>query len=247
MLDINLFREGAHRVWGRLVGKAMHHSRCRHSLQLQPGLRSVCSIGSRCWQHAAGPQRQCTPAPLPPPAPAACRLPPLPARRPLRPPRSPALPHARRPPADKGGNPEVVRESQRRRYADVGLVDKVLELDAKWREGERRTCSARAPAAMIVGAATVAPPEGAAAAAECRSAGGQASSWQPCAAAAVAGSPMSPCLAPWTLQLWSESEVPPAPTASGGGRLRMPSSYTVCADAPQPAARWTRSTWTSTS
>jgi seryl-tRNA synthetase len=30
----------------------------------------------------------------------------------------------------------VVRESQRRRYKDVGLVDRVLELDAQWREGE---------------------------------------------------------------------------------------------------------------
>ncbi|PRW57840.1 serine--tRNA ligase [Chlorella sorokiniana] len=35
---------------------------------------------------------------------------------------------------ERGGNPELVRESQRRRYADVSLVDKVLELDAKWRE-----------------------------------------------------------------------------------------------------------------
>ena len=30
----------------------------------------------------------------------------------------------------------MVRESQRRRYKDVGLVDRVLELDAQWREGE---------------------------------------------------------------------------------------------------------------
>jgi hypothetical protein len=37
--------------------------------------------------------------------------------------------------AERGGNPDVVRESQRRRYADVSLVDKVLELDLKWREG----------------------------------------------------------------------------------------------------------------
>lgn len=35
---------------------------------------------------------------------------------------------------ERGGNPELVRESQRRRYKDVGLVDRVLELDAKWRE-----------------------------------------------------------------------------------------------------------------
>ncbi|KAK3284060.1 hypothetical protein CYMTET_8269 [Cymbomonas tetramitiformis] len=34
--------------------------------------------------------------------------------------------------ADKGGDPEKIRESQRRRYADVDLVDKVIELDAKW-------------------------------------------------------------------------------------------------------------------
>lgn len=35
--------------------------------------------------------------------------------------------------ADKGGDPEIVRESQRRRFADVSLVDKVLEADSKWR------------------------------------------------------------------------------------------------------------------
>ncbi len=37
--------------------------------------------------------------------------------------------------AEKGGDPEAIRESQRRRFADVGLVDKVLELDAEWRTG----------------------------------------------------------------------------------------------------------------
>lgn len=35
---------------------------------------------------------------------------------------------------DRGGNPELVRESQRRRFKDVGLVDQVLELDAEWRK-----------------------------------------------------------------------------------------------------------------
>jgi len=35
---------------------------------------------------------------------------------------------------DKGGDPEIIRESQRRRYADVGLVDKVCELDDQWRK-----------------------------------------------------------------------------------------------------------------
>ena len=35
---------------------------------------------------------------------------------------------------DQGGNPDLVRESQRRRYADVGLVDKVIEYDEEWRQ-----------------------------------------------------------------------------------------------------------------
>lgn len=35
--------------------------------------------------------------------------------------------------ADKGGDPELVRESQRRRFADVSLVDQVIALDAEWR------------------------------------------------------------------------------------------------------------------
>ncbi|GFR40484.1 hypothetical protein Agub_g1051 [Astrephomene gubernaculifera] len=35
---------------------------------------------------------------------------------------------------EKGGDPEVVRESQRRRFADVTLVDKVIELDSEWRQ-----------------------------------------------------------------------------------------------------------------
>lgn len=34
---------------------------------------------------------------------------------------------------EKGGDPERIRESQRRRYADVTLVDKVVEFDKKWR------------------------------------------------------------------------------------------------------------------
>lgn len=34
---------------------------------------------------------------------------------------------------DRGGNPNRVRESQRRRFKDVDLVDKVLEWDKKWR------------------------------------------------------------------------------------------------------------------
>ncbi|VDN32451.1 unnamed protein product [Cylicostephanus goldi] len=35
---------------------------------------------------------------------------------------------------EKGGNPEIIRESQRNRYKDPGLVDKVIELDQAWRK-----------------------------------------------------------------------------------------------------------------
>ncbi|CAL5224747.1 g7480 [Coccomyxa viridis] len=34
----------------------------------------------------------------------------------------------------KGGNPELIRESQRRRYADPAVVDKVIALDNAWRD-----------------------------------------------------------------------------------------------------------------
>ncbi|KAL9670135.1 hypothetical protein QQ045_007686 [Rhodiola kirilowii] len=37
---------------------------------------------------------------------------------------------------DKGGNPEAIRESQRRRYADVTLVDEVIKLDDEWRKAQ---------------------------------------------------------------------------------------------------------------
>lgn len=36
--------------------------------------------------------------------------------------------------ADKGGNPDKIREIQKKRYKDVGLVDKVVELDTTWRQ-----------------------------------------------------------------------------------------------------------------
>ncbi|VDO97608.1 unnamed protein product [Soboliphyme baturini] len=35
---------------------------------------------------------------------------------------------------DKGGNPDVIRESQRKRFKDVTLVDKVVDADAEWRK-----------------------------------------------------------------------------------------------------------------
>ena len=31
-------------------------------------------------------------------------------------------------------NPDLIRESQRRRYKDIGLVDKVIEFDNEWRK-----------------------------------------------------------------------------------------------------------------
>jgi seryl-tRNA synthetase len=36
---------------------------------------------------------------------------------------------------DRGGNPELVRESQRKRNASVELVDEVMVLDAEARAG----------------------------------------------------------------------------------------------------------------
>lgn len=35
---------------------------------------------------------------------------------------------------DKGGNPELIRESQRRRFADVAIVDEIIKLDQEWRK-----------------------------------------------------------------------------------------------------------------
>jgi len=36
-----------------------------------------------------------------------------------------------------GGDPGLVRESQRRRYASVDVVDEIIEVDKHWREGAR--------------------------------------------------------------------------------------------------------------
>ncbi|EDO47000.1 predicted protein [Nematostella vectensis] len=36
--------------------------------------------------------------------------------------------------ADKGGNPDKIRENQSKRYSDVTLVDKVVEADTQWRK-----------------------------------------------------------------------------------------------------------------
>ena len=34
---------------------------------------------------------------------------------------------------EKGGNPEKIKENQKRRFCDETMVDKVVELDNKWR------------------------------------------------------------------------------------------------------------------
>ena len=36
---------------------------------------------------------------------------------------------------DKGGNPELIRESQRRRYQPVEAVDEIIDLDNEWKKG----------------------------------------------------------------------------------------------------------------
>lgn len=36
---------------------------------------------------------------------------------------------------DRGGDPEKVRENQRKRFKDPAMVDKILETDAQWRKG----------------------------------------------------------------------------------------------------------------
>lgn len=35
---------------------------------------------------------------------------------------------------DKGGDPELVRETQRKRFKDVTLVDKLISADTEWRK-----------------------------------------------------------------------------------------------------------------
>ena len=39
--------------------------------------------------------------------------------------------------AEKGGDPERIRESQRKRYKDESHVDEVIRLDVEWRNGMR--------------------------------------------------------------------------------------------------------------
>lgn len=36
---------------------------------------------------------------------------------------------------DKGGDPEIVKASQRKRFADEKIVDEIVELDKEWISG----------------------------------------------------------------------------------------------------------------
>lgn len=38
--------------------------------------------------------------------------------------------------ADKGGDPDKIKENQRKRFKDVSYVDKLVEADTKWRKRE---------------------------------------------------------------------------------------------------------------
>ena len=45
--------------------------------------------------------------------------------------------------ADKGGDPAKLKENQAKRFADVTLVDRVIEHDTAWRKGRRSGWSTR--------------------------------------------------------------------------------------------------------
>lgn len=42
--------------------------------------------------------------------------------------------------ADQGGDPDKIRELQRKRFKDVAHVDKVVETDTKWRKRKGGGC-----------------------------------------------------------------------------------------------------------
>ncbi|GAB4855534.1 hypothetical protein Ancab_024154 [Ancistrocladus abbreviatus] len=44
---------------------------------------------------------------------------------------------------DNGGNPEIIRESLRRRFTDVGIVDEIIRLDVEWRKRQFELESSR--------------------------------------------------------------------------------------------------------
>ena len=51
---------------------------------------------------------------------------------------------------EKGGDPEKVRENQRLRFGDVGMVDKIVESDEKWRKGSTHFTKAMTKSDAIV-------------------------------------------------------------------------------------------------
>lgn len=40
---------------------------------------------------------------------------------------------------DKGGDPDRIRETQKNRFKDPGLVDRLVKADGEWRKCEYRT------------------------------------------------------------------------------------------------------------
>lgn len=45
--------------------------------------------------------------------------------------------------ADKGGDPSKIKENQSKRFKDVTLVDKVVEIDTKWRKRKLTVANVR--------------------------------------------------------------------------------------------------------
>lgn len=41
--------------------------------------------------------------------------------------------------ADQGGNPDLMRDVQAKRFKDINHVEQVIELDTKWRKCEANT------------------------------------------------------------------------------------------------------------
>ena len=39
---------------------------------------------------------------------------------------------------EKGGNPDKIRENQRKRFSDVSMVDKIVQADENWRKGSSK-------------------------------------------------------------------------------------------------------------
>lgn len=39
---------------------------------------------------------------------------------------------------EKGNDPEIIRESQRRRFASIEVVDEIIKLDEEWRKRKYR-------------------------------------------------------------------------------------------------------------